>query len=233
MSGEKLTSPVTGYRYPQQGLRARLPTKLANYYRHAIRVQGLELAPGDEAAILSNPLSNELVKNDGASTFIVHGTTREAADNILEQGLGLNSQYYNPDAPDLVETTKMLAPQEGKGSKDAVNRNVHALAYRYNNGYEYNRYKVVAELTTPNPGTSLAIDQFEGTPLERPDGVNIVAHDEEAPHGKPYSIPPDRIRGYFDMETGTFTHNERFVMVADAVAQIAIGHEVDRPQLEL
>jgi hypothetical protein len=231
MPGEKITPSIPEYRNPQEGLRSKLPTKLANYYRHTIGKQGLELYPGDEAPIVSNPISHDLIYNDGSSTFIVHGTTKEAADKILDQGLGLNGQYHNPDVPDLEETTKMLAPQSGKGSKDATNRNVHGLAYTYNDGRRDNRYKVVMELTTPNPGTSLATDQFAGTPLEQADGVNVIAHNDESPHGKPYSVPPERIRGYFDTETGAFTHNERFVAVADALAHLAVGHEVEQPPM--
>ena len=147
------------------GLLGRLPTPLNSYYAYTLGKQSLRLVPGDEQPILTNPVSHEIIHNDGSSTFIVHGTDKTTADKITEHGLGLNGHYYQSEIPDLLETTKMLAPLRGRGSRGAINRNVHGLAYRYDRG-DYGAssgYKVVAELALPNPGTSLRHDQFRGT----------------------------------------------------------------------
>jgi hypothetical protein len=229
MTSESL--PPLSYRPPREGLLSKLPTKLNNYYRHSVKKQGLQLVPGEEAPVLSNPLSREFIDNDGSSTFLVHSTSKAVAQKILQEGLGLNGQRYDPDAPDLFEATKMLAPQKGDDSKDATNRNIHGLAYRYDSGDfgQNSGYKVVAELAMPNPGTSLNRNPFEHTALEHPDGSNVVKHEKEdtPSHGKPFSIPPERIRGYFDIETGEFTHNERFEAVAKAIGQVAVDQQIE------
>jgi hypothetical protein len=53
----------------------------------------------------------------------------------------------------------MLAAHNEPGS---VARNLHGLAYRYEGNFnstpEQNSYKILAELSIPNPGTSLRND---------------------------------------------------------------------------
>lgn len=211
---------------PPAGLRAQLPTKVSNYFRHATK-QGLVVYSGEHEAVIANPVSHAIIRNDGTSTFLGHSTDRETADRITEQGLALNAQYNNPDAPALFETAKMFA---GPGERAADTRNVHTLAFRRDSGDhgESKGYKVVAELTMPNPGTSLNTDPFKGTALEQPDGVNLVAHSagEDTGHGKPFSIPKERIRGIFNTETGEFTPNPHFVAVAAAVGQTAVNQQL-------
>jgi hypothetical protein len=211
---------------PPTGIRAKLPTKVNRYFDYSKRKQGLVVNPEEEKKILTNPESHGIIRNDGSSTFVVHSTSKDVANDVLQHGLGLNAQYYDTGAPDLFETAKMLAV---KDEKAADSRNVHGLAYRYDGGDygEGTGYKVVAELAIPNPGTSLNTNPFLGTALERPDGVNLLAHDtEDTGHGKPYSIPPERIRGYFNVETGEFAYNERFIEVATVVGQAAVDQQL-------
>lgn len=208
---------------PRSSLRSRLLGRRAveSYFRHSGRyvfdemAQGLYADPKEEEAILRNPRARELITNDGRSTYIVHGTTEAAAKSITQHGLGLAAKFLSPESPDLEGTTKMLAKHNEPGS---VARNTHALAYRYDgvDGGEEGRFKVVAELGIPNPGTSLRNDPYSGTPLEQADGVNIVSHDdsEQTTHGQPFSIPPERILGVFNVATGDFTPNEHFEPLA-------------------
>lgn len=69
--------------------------------------------------------------------------------------------------------------------------------------------KIVAE---PNPGSSLAVDAFENTFLHHADGTNIVETGDPA---KPYAIPLEHIKGYFDLDSGSgqaeFVANPAFV----------------------
>jgi hypothetical protein len=195
--------------------------------------QGLISYPEEESAMQAHPLAREIITNDGSSTFLVHGTDQETAQKIVEHGLGVPDHPQDPSKTNLKWTAKMLARHNEAGS---VVRNTHGLAYRFdgNDGGESGKYKVVAELSTPNPGTSLRKDQFAGTALEQADGVNIVAHEEgeQTSHGQPYSIPPERIRGIFNVETAEFTENPRFVAVADLAGQTAMSSTVQHPPIE-
>lgn len=175
--------------------------------------QGLLSFPEDERAITRSQTAREIITNDGNTTFLVHSTSEENASNILEHGLGIADDPFDHDKPSLQYTTKMLAAHNEPGS---VERNIHALAYRYEGGWsraEDNGAKIVVEIPIPNPGTSIRKDPFKGTQFEHADGVNVVPHEVSSDDEQPFIIPPERIRGYFNVETGEFIVNERFVPI--------------------
>lgn len=216
MPKEKLSdrAPV-----PSSSLRSRFLGRKAveQYFKRSGRydwdpmAQGLFVTPEDERAILRNPKAREIITNDGKSTYVVHATTQAVAESIAQHELGIRAWATRPKVPDLESTTKMLAKHNEPGS---VVRNTHALAYRYyGDGSLDGSFKVVAELSMPNPGTSLRDNPYSGTALERADGINIVGHDDpgQTEHGMPFSIPPERILGVFNVATGDFIPNEHFV----------------------
>lgn len=166
--------------------------------------------PHDKEVVTRLAAGREIIHNDGKTTYAVHSSTPDKAPRILEDGFVFKSKYNQADEPHLGHTAVMMA---GPKEPAAVERNVYNLAYRYGR----NGIKFVFEFDVPNPGTSLNRDAFSGTALNHADGVNIQRIGTEGEDGI-YRIPPERIKGYFDLESGEFVANERFVPPASQQA---------------
>lgn len=206
---------------PKPSLTDRLPSLAMANYRTVASTQRLESNTSDEQAILGTPEAHEIITNEGESTFVVHSTTKVIAEAIMVGGMALDGQYYAPDKPDLHSTVKMLPKQ---GEKGFIERAVHGLSYRLAGTGDVRAAKIVAELDMSNPGSSIKSNQFEGTPLEQADGKNIIETGDEE---KPFAIPAERIKGYFDLDTATgmaeFIANPNFVAIPRALGHTALG----------
>jgi hypothetical protein len=153
-------------------------------------------------ALLSQPIAKEIMQNDGSSTYLMHSTDTEKAKKIMQEGLKLRKSLDDPLVPNLRGTTKMMP---GRYEQGAERRIEHGITYRYSVGSR--NAKLVVQFHEQNPGTSLKEDQFEGTNLLVADGRNIVATQDIM---QPYKIPTELIRGYFDLDSGTFEANPQF-----------------------
>jgi len=161
----------------------------------------------DEDIVTHNRVGVQLIQNDGSKTYLVHSTQPDKLEDIMKGGLKFSGKYKRPEVPDLRHTTIMMA---GPKERAAVNRNIHDLAYRY--GDEESSIKLVYEFDAKNPGTGLRDDPYAGTYLERADGVNVKRLSAEG-EGI-YAIPPERLKGYFDLEDGVFVANPQFQSAA-------------------
>ena len=151
----------------------------------------------DVEALVSTPMAQELLGNDGEATYLVHGTMDANVEGILQNGLTLE-KLIGPDVPNLRDTTKMMPSRDERGAEERI---VHGITYRF---MGWSGVKIVIKLDTPNPGTSLNRDQFTGTSLSSVDGHNIA---ETGDPQRPFVIPPEHILGYFDLDKGIFVDN--------------------------
>lgn len=160
--------------------------------------------PRDKEFVVAKREGRELINNDGRTTFVVHSTTPERAKDAIQNGLRFMGKYGAPEVPELRETGIMLADRD---ERTATERNIYNLAYRY--GDEDSSIKLVFEFGEPNPHTSQNDDPFEGTFLGRADGVNIRQISTEGDGS--YLIPPEHLKGYFDLQSEQFIPNPNFV----------------------
>jgi hypothetical protein len=152
--------------------------------------------------LLAHPIAREIMQNDGSSVYLMHSTDTEKARSIMREGLKLRKNPDNPLIPNLRSTTKMMP---GKHEYGAERRIEHGLTYRYSVGSR--NAKIIIRLDEQNPGTSLREDQFEGTNLLVTDDKNIKKTQDS---NQPYEILPERIMGFFDLDSGAFEANPQF-----------------------
>jgi hypothetical protein len=174
----------------------------------------------DRSSVTASREGRELINNDGTRTYVVHSATPKAAESIMASGLHFRGKYGKPEQPDFVTTGIMLAAQ---GEPAATQRNIDMLAYRYGftDDKDRSNSKLIYEFDEPNPGTSNKWGTFDSTFLDHADGVNIK---QLSTDGKgEYMIPPERLKGVFDLETGVYTPNPYFGNSAHYAEAAAAG----------
>lgn len=186
---------------------------IRNYFENTTRGQQLITAreadkifetKTDTDTLMSTQVAQEIMTNTGEVTYLMHATTLENAESILETGLQLFADESGT-APNLKHTTKMMPSRYERGAKKRIR---HGVTYRHfkHIGGPDSAAKVVIKFDEPNPGTSLQLDQFAHTNLLQVDGENIILTGDEQ---RRFAIPPERIMGYFDLDKGTFIDNPK------------------------
>jgi hypothetical protein len=175
---------------------------------------------------------NELITHDGSKTYLVHSTTPERAQKIMQEGL---KAVGTADDPNLEFTVAALA---GPNDKDQAAKNAFNLSYQYTGGTgpvtnpEERTAKVIFEIDKPTPDVSLGNGNFQGTHLGRADGKNIVdlgpAELGGAGYDTQYVVPANRAMGYIDSANEmSWVSNPNFnappqASTAEAVGSLAV-----------
>jgi len=197
--------PPLGIRAVREAYLDHASTQLLMDHRHLAKELGTHT---EVRGLMSQPISREVMDNDGTVTYLLHGTSIEQAQRIIGEGLMLRKSPDNPRIPDLHRTTKMMPAKSEKAARARIE---HGITYRFD--VPSNNAKVVIRFDRPNPGTSLQEDQFRGTPLVATDDTSIVTNPDDK---YPFRVPPERIMGYYDLDTGAFAPNPQFIDTASA-----------------
>jgi hypothetical protein len=118
-----------------------------------------------------------------------HGTSLEKAQEILRDGLFAAQ-------PSLLSTAVPLFDQSAP-----LEEQVDSVIGRINNWVHYDKKNAVMVLMLPNPGT----DQPGGSEY-----FNSVFGNKAKDDLLKYRIPPKYIKGFFDVDSGTFVENPMF-----------------------
>jgi hypothetical protein len=213
-----------GYRGKHAAPRVNYNSRGYNQHVQVASSMILELPnSGSREAVMAKRSYNELITHDGSKTYLVHSTTPEYAQKIMQKGL---EAIGTDDDPSLEFTVVALA---GPDDKDQAAKNAFNLAYQYTGGGpEQRTAKVIFEIDKPTPNISLGNGNFRGTHLGRADGENIIDLGPAVLGGsgydRQYVISGDRAMGYIDSANEmSWVSNPNFNAPHQASSAEAVG----------